>query len=255
MGNEANVKAGKVTNSNLKVPPIKIVLSSNQNSAVVNICNQQQANDQSDSDGKTDTSGHASSRDVASVESKESGAKTLRKASRTSPDDAESESNRFNEFYDSSSASTTSERSVSTSPTSDSESVASNSTIISDNHQVKVKGENEGEASVVKREKESRVEGKSNPTTESKPSSSIKRSHESSAESNQNETAAASHREQITNANQRITRSSQRAAQQNRVDNSNDLNAEDQNMSENQDKRKYKKTILHCFAQKYRTHH
>lgn len=250
MGNEANVKAGKAANSNLKVPPIKIVLSSNQNSAVVNICNQQSGNEQSDSDAKTDISGNTSSRDVASVDgAKESGTKAQRKASRTPPEDAEAESNRYDEFFGSSSTSSASDRSESTSPTSDSESVASNSTIISDHLQVKAKTENE--ASVTKREKESRVESKNNPTTDSKPSSSSKRSHENSAESNQNETAPSGPREQVTNANQRITRSSQRAAQQNRAENSNDLNAEDQNMSENQDKRKYiynSRTKLHALT-------
>lgn len=240
MGNEANVKTGKSTNSNLKVPPIKIVLSSNQNSAVVNICNQQQNNDQSDSDTKTDVSGHTSSREVSSVDtSKDSATKTPRKASRTSPDDVESESNRFDEFFGTSSSSSSSERSATTSPSSDSESVASNSTIISDNHQAKVKAENDGESSIVKRDKESRTESKSNPITESKPSTSNKRSHETSAESSQNETPASGPREHVTNANQRITRSSQRAAQQNRAENSNDLNVEDHNMSENQEKSKY----------------
>lgn len=241
MGNEANVKAGKSTTSNPKVPPIKIVLSSNQNSAVVNICNQQQGESHPEVETKIDSSGHSSDRDAINPDAKESqSTKTQKRTSQASHAHNVLDMDRYYDQLGSMSTSSTSDCSTSTSPNSESDSTASVSTIISDDQQqVKSKVESKDDAAPAKREKESRAELKNaSANNDSKTTSTSRRSQDNSADSGQNDTATSCAREQM-NANQRITRSSQRAAQQNRADLNNDLNSEDQNMPENQEKRKY----------------
>lgn len=243
MGNDANAKTGKSTNPNPKVPPIKIVLSASQNSAVVNICNQQQGEGQSEVDAKKDTSGHDSDREGNNSGVKESqGTKVHKKTSQASHIDM----SRYYDQLGSISTSSASDCSTSTSPNSESDSNASVSTIISDSQQhVKLKIENKEETAPTRREKEYRSEAKnSSSNTESKTSSSSRRSHESSVESGQNESVT-SYPKEHTNANQRITRSSQRAAQQNRAELNNDPNNEDQSIPENHEKRKYLHSIFY----------
>lgn len=228
----ANIKAGKSSNSNLKVPPLKIVLSSHQNnSAIVNVSN----HDGDESDSRRDKM----DRDYQVESDGDTGDKRVisRKNSRSSPDRKDADHLQTPAKNDTSSSSSTSssDRSTTTSPSSESESLDSNLTIISDNQQTRTKVDQREEAPQTKQEKTPRH------TVKGEKSTSGQQSNKRANSDNLTETVndsnnQAGNRDQSLNANQRITRSSQRAAQQNKSENPNDVNNDDLNVPEYPDK-------------------
>lgn len=233
MGSDvANIKSGKSSSSNLKVPPLKIVLSSHQNnSAIIDTSNQD--DDQTDAREKIE-------RDYIVESDGDTGDKQLsRKNTRVTPESKDSSdlghsSSKGTNHSSSSSSSFGSDRSTSTSPSSESESLDSNLTIISDNHQSKSKPDPKEETLQNKNERISRhgVRGSSTANTSA---TVAKRAQDSNAEHTGDATTTSS-KEHTLNANQRITRSSQRAAQQNKSENASETNGDDSNVPENQDR-------------------
>lgn len=134
-----------------------------------------------------------------------------------------------------------SDRSSSTSPSSESESLDSNLTIISDNQHDKSnasKSDQKEETVQNKQERASRHTVKGSTADKSSTNataSSNKRSYENNGSEPNNSDQAAS-REQTSSSNQRITRSSQRAAQQNKSENLNETNGDETNAPETQER-------------------
>lgn len=234
MANEDSAKAS----TNLKVPPLKIVLSSHQNNAVVNKCSQGDEEHPRSIEHKIDSSiEHYSTKDSnrrGSLESKEvsdrqSNKRAQKAASSTSR--GESSVNKFTDLSNSSSSSSSSlDRSTSTSPSSESESLASNSTIISEIPLAKPKTDRDETNTLSKPDRPTRYIGRS--STGDRSAANLK------DHSSETSTPSGS-RDHTLNANQRITRSSQRAAQQVRFENAHDQNGDETNLIENQDKGKY----------------
>jgi hypothetical protein len=143
-----------------------------------------------------------------------------------------------------------SDRSTSTSPSSGSESLDSNLTIISENQQERSHRSEQKEEHVHgKFDKVSRHSSKGNggagscSGTDQKNSNATqnativsvnKRPNQDNNSDNNFESTATT--KESTSSNQRITRSSQRAAQQNKSENSNETNGDDTNLADNQDK-------------------
>uniref|UniRef100_A0A6G1S8W0 Ankyrin repeat domain-containing protein 12 n=1 Tax=Aceria tosichella TaxID=561515 RepID=A0A6G1S8W0_9ACAR len=149
-----------------------------------------------------------------------------------------------------------SDRSSSTSPSSDSESLDSNHTIISENQQERnnrpdpkddaiqgkfdkvsrghtAKGNANGGYSGTD-QKAANTTAATTTTTASTVSGSRRLHQDQNSDINLDSTATT--KEPTSTSNQRITRSSQRAAQQNRSDNCNETNGDDTNLADNQDK-------------------
>lgn len=255
-------------NNNLKVPPIKIVLGSHQsNNAVVNIasCSEEEQSEAGDTDSQSFTvdrrpehkkfshrnnSNNSNAGDTNQIE-------TIERHTRRH--------NRFSGIIDDTGeggpssggrASSSSDRSASSTPSSESESIASNSTIISDHNLsqqqqtrsnrlgIKDDGSSTSTSTSGSGRQEQRTfrsKGQHSRTSfvnERAPSNSIsgKKSQEASSEQN---SETSNTKEHAPNSNQRITRSSQRAAQQVKVDGvANESNGADE-VNDNQDKSKF----------------
>lgn len=244
--------------SNLKVPPLKIVLSSHQNNAVVNTSNTEEDHFKS-SENEDDSNDHLEHKKILrrnSQDISEACERNLKKGSRGSSDRNESESgqpsSRTAEFSTSSSSSSSSDRSSTATPSSESESMASNSTIISEQHQVKGSktADLKDDASTGRQDRSKfgvKVTSNDRQSTNNA-ALTAKKAHEVNIEQCNDSTTT---KEQILNANQRITRSSQRAAQQSKTETSNETSNETAGdepvVSENQDKGK----LLECVGRPY----
>lgn len=228
MANEDSSKSS----TNLKVPPLKIVLSSHQNNTVVNRSSNEEDQLKS-SESKLECNGDQYMKESgrrASAELKEVTDRAYKRGSKNSTDRGESDSGQTLVKYAESSSSSSSnfslDRSTSTSPSSESESLASNSTIISESTQVRVKTESRDETTPSRPERASRCSFKA--STSDRTGASTK--------DQAGDSGPSSSREQTLNANQRITRSSQRAAQQVRFENPHEQIGDDPVLAENQDK-------------------
>lgn len=229
MANEDSAKSS----TNLKVPPLKIVLSSHQNNAVVSKCGQYSEDSSKTSDHKSDcNSEHLSGKDSsrrASLELKELTDRQHKRSHKASSSDrTEPSVNKFNDLSNSSSSSGSSiDRSTSTSPTSESESLASNSTIISEIPLAKPKCDRDESVNPSKPDRATRFAGRG--VVSDRSATSLKE--------HQNEASTpTSSRDHNLNANQRITRSSQRAAQQIRFDNPHEQNGDETHLADSQEK-------------------
>lgn len=263
----ANIRTGRPnSNSNLKVPPLKIVLGSHQQNPVA-------ANDvNSQPEGRLDPSEMAYSGQTGSEPKEPSYRNNLdshsneadrqatpRRASKAALDEREAEPERQaaelekqapNDQASSSDDSST----TTTSPSSESESLDSNLTIISENqparcsnNNVNTKSDQKEHNASSKQERVSRwcgVKASFSDKTSSSQSSSSSAGKPRNLESNleqANESTAAAAATTTSNTNQRITRSSQRAAQQNKLDNPADMNGDEASIAESQSVRKAKR--------------
>lgn len=282
----ANEESSKFSSQNLKVPPLKIVLSSHQqNNSVVNAVADVEGDELKFKSFDSSAPMFASTDDRANIQcnlDKEGGpivlkfetvttsptsgaaadnnsddSKNQKKSTRSLSERNESESElqsgvnmtstSFSSASSSSSgsASSNSDRSSTTTPSSESESIASNSTIISDHAQqpptqTPAKTSNKDDIGNSKQDKNLKSNLKVANLITDKPivSNNSRKTQDSNAEQSSETNSNNNSKEQQTlNANQRITRSSQRAAQQNKSDNLSDSNVNDEPMvSENQDK-------------------
>lgn len=239
----ANEESSKFS-SNPKVPPLKIVFNSHHNNAVISSLNEDSAKFCEKDDNSNDQPELEEVVRRNSLEINDSNQKHNRKSSKLSIERNESNSghtsNKAAAFSSSSSSTTTTtstpDRSNSTTPSSESESLAS--TIILDNQNVKsAKNENSDHETVVSKQvpKCGFKVFSSEKISTNEPDTSGKKSQDNTVEQS-NDSSNVSTKEQILNANQRITRSSQRAAQQIRTENQGELNGDDSIVSESQDK-------------------
>lgn len=134
-----------------------------------------------------------------------------------------------------------SDRSSSTSPSSESESLDSNLTIISEKeHHEKSINKSDLKDDIVqgKQDKVSRHTSRVSCDEKSLSNNSIvnKKSHDNNGPTESNNCDATATREHTSTSSQRITRSSQRAAQQNKSENLNETNGDELNATEVQDK-------------------
>lgn len=240
----ANEESSKFS-SNPKVPPLKIVFNSHHNNAVISSLNEDSTKFCEKDDNSNDQPELEEVVRRNSLEINDSNPKQNKKSSKLSIERNESDSghtsNKAAVFSSSSSSTTTTtstpDRSNSTTPSSESESLAS--TIILDNQHVKsAKNENSDQHETVVNKQVPKCGFKvfsSEKTSTSEADTSGKKSQDSTVEQS-NDSSNVSTKEQILNANQRITRSSQRAAQQIRTENQGELNGDDSIVSESQDK-------------------
>lgn len=240
----ANEESSKFS-SNPKVPPLKIVFSSHHNNAVISSLNEDSTKFDEIDDNSNDQPEPREPNRRNSLEINEVNQRQHKKSSKISVErggsDSVQNSSKTNVSSSSNSSTTTTtstpDRSDSTTPSSESESLAS--TIILENPSVKgAKNDNNDQETLVH---------KLSSKFGFKVSSSEKISHNETADisgkksqdnivEQSSECSSAVTKEQILNANQRITRSSQRAAQQSKTENQGELNGEDSIVSENQDK-------------------
>lgn len=240
----ANEESSKFS-SNPKVPPLKIVFNSHHNNAVISSLNEGSTKFSEKDDNSDD---HLESREPTgrnSLETNEINQKQHKKSSKISVERNESDSGQTSSkpttFSSSNSSTTTTtstpDRSDSTTPSSESESLAS--TIIIENQNVKsIKNEiNDQETLVSKQNSKCALKVSSSEKNSNNEMVDIygKKSQDNIAEQS-NDSSNAATKDQILNANQRITRSSQRAAQQSKTENQGELNGEDSITSESQDK-------------------
>lgn len=293
MANEEPSASNKYTpsNNNLKVPPIKIVLSSHQsNNAVVNMANSSEEDPSGASD--RDFQGASTGADHRAEHKKFSQRNNSNQnASDNNQGSADRSSRRYNRLSGLTSdnngsevgissggrASSSSDRSTSSTPSSESESIASNSTIISEPNSHQQQQQYQQQARTNRISFRDDASSTSSSTTTSNTSKQELRSSRPKSISRafipnervinpiaagkkfQNDPSAEqgsetpNSREHTHNSNQRITRSSQRAAQQVKVEsNSAEFAANDEtNMSENQDKSKYQQRFSNLELKSY----
>lgn len=241
----ANEESNKFPSSP-KVPPLKIVLSQHQSNAVVNLGSIGNDDQYKSLDKDNDSDDNRDQEKLARRDSLDDD-KYQKKSSKSSTELIETESGPASSdplvfSSSSSSSSTSSERQSSTTPSSESESLASNSTIISENQQVKIKAEPKDDTTSISKQDKVAKCGVKFSTAERVVIStgpSGKKLHETSSELTSDSNVSSNSKEQTLNANQRITRSSQRAAQQSKTDNSGEQSIDETNITENLDKSKY----------------
>lgn len=238
--------------SNLKVPPLKIVLSGHQSNSVLNVSSEECQ--ESDTPQKRDNklnddiiNEQANPTDLLSdsLDTSESNDKFEKRCSKSTNDTSETDTQSIKQMdvqkslsADSSTSDSESNRSNTSSPSSEPESMASNSTIISDNQQNKSKSESKTSTNGVKSEK---INNKAPRSLNEKQATSAngqanltsrKETFGHSSESTSTEGSYQTTKESTSSTNQRITRSSQRAAQQNKGDSHTDSNVEESTVPE-----------------------